>query len=117
MPKNRGGQAASYGVFDKNKTKALDNQALQSAQKIKVAKALVAKGEEILKALEVMRDDNLAEAPALRASGHAWLEDLKVFHEEKTIKKGSRCAYWHCSWGEGRRAKNMYLGSYKKNPK
>jgi hypothetical protein len=97
-----------------------------SRKKIKALKAEASDFEKETRTLESVRDmaagarERLAEAARLRSAASALevearFEDLRVFRVEKLkeTKKGEikRYEYWHASWRDGAKVRNVYLGS------
>ena len=97
-----------------------------SRKKIKALKAEASEFEKEARTLESVRGmaagarERLAEADRLRSEASrmeamARLEDLRVFRIEKLkeTKKGEikRYEYWHASWREGVKVRNVYIGS------
>ena len=100
------------------KIKALKKEALElsrDAKAAKIAGKTVPEAREKARELESQADTALAESKALKPV--ARLEDLHVWQMEKTktTKKGSRSyLYWMANWREGRKVRNVHLGSCKK---
>jgi regulator of replication initiation timing len=76
-----------------------------------------------VKKMQPGASERLTEAKRLRSEAgelesQARLEDLQLWKDvkHKTTKKGElkRYEYWHASWREGSRVRNVYLGSCRK---
>ena len=98
----------------------------ETGEKIKAMKAEAARAEREAATLAKVRGleegamEREEEARQLRGEAEdlkpkARLEDLSVYQVEKvkTTAKGEArtYTYWHASWWEGDRARNVYLGS------
>jgi hypothetical protein len=95
-------------------------------KKIRALKAEASEFEKEARTLESVRGmaagdrERMMEAARLRSEAsrlvvEARLEDLQVFKVEKLkeTRKGEfkRYEYWHASWREGAKVRNVYLGS------
>lgn len=99
-----------------NQVKALRLKAKAAKSKLSHAQALLELPEnrELAKTLRDEHEEALAAASALKASQLHRLEDLEPYEVKKTNKKGKTYSYWHCSWMEGDKVINVYLGAFSK---
>ena len=97
------------------KRKALQKEALELAMQSRAAmKAASVLPQAGSKARELQEEAERLRAEAEALKNRARLEDLTIWTMEKikSSKKGSRTYYyWMATWREGRRTRNVHLGS------
>ena len=97
------------------KAKALKKEAQDLASRAKAQKdaaAIMRTAEVTVTNLQALADKRLTQAQALKLE--ARLEDLQVWEQRKVkeTKKGAKTyTYFMASWREGKRIRNVYLGS------
>lgn len=99
------------------KIKALKAESSKAASSLAAAHKLAESGidvRSIIESLENQKKDTVAEAERLKSSGLSRLEDIKIFKVAKTTKGNKSNEYWHASWRNGTKVRNVYLGSCKK---
>jgi hypothetical protein len=87
----------------------------RKAKTVRKAAGMMPVAEEKALTLQAESDKAQAKAEALRLE--ARLEDLQIWEQEKTkkTKAGAKTyTYFMASWREGKKVKNVYLGSSKK---
>jgi len=100
------------------KRKALKKEAQDLARKAKTQKkaaSVMRMARVTVTNLQALADKRLSQAKALRQE--ARLEDLQVWEQKKVkdTKKGAKTyTYFMASWREGKKIRNVYLGSSQK---
>jgi hypothetical protein len=97
------------------KAKALQKEALELARSAKATRRAanaLPDGEEKARELEGQADKLKAEVEALKREAKLEALTVWVMGKIKATKKGSRTyTYWMATWREGRKVRNVYLGS------
>ena len=100
------------------RAKALKKEAWELARKAKNQKkaaAIMRTTRSSVMRLQGLANSRLAQAQVLKLE--ARLEDLQVWEQKrvKDTKKGAKTyTYWIASWREGKKIRNVYLGSSNK---